>query len=247
MGAKEKRRGLFEIKDFEFIWLLIKKNFLILIFVPILAYIIGYVYVYRLPEVYGAKVQLMLKSNETYDYQDPIYKGLGAYGLYTDVSNQTRILQSNDIVGEVVDKMNVNVSYSVIGRLKKKEVFGTLPFNASVEVINEGLYEVPILVKVLNENEYELTYEMNAVGKSFRYNFQEELITEDFKLKLARNYDFNESNIGGVKAPDYELLFHSKPYLISYFQNNMTITNIEFTSILEVIVHDNIGIQAKVF
>ncbi|MBK6526931.1 MAG: hypothetical protein IPG07_16080 [Crocinitomicaceae bacterium] len=113
---------MIELKDLEVIWKIIARNFAVIILVPILAYVSGYIYTYRLTDVYGAKVQLLLKSDQTYDYQDPIYKGLGAYGLYTDVSNQTRILQSKDIIGEVIDRMDISVSYYVVGRLKKKEV-----------------------------------------------------------------------------------------------------------------------------
>ncbi|MBK6524643.1 MAG: hypothetical protein IPG07_03250 [Crocinitomicaceae bacterium] len=65
---------------------------MIIILLPLIAYLIGYIYAYRLNNVYGAKAQLLLKSNETYDYQDPIYQGLGAYSTYTDIQNQMRII-----------------------------------------------------------------------------------------------------------------------------------------------------------
>jgi tyrosine-protein kinase Etk/Wzc len=243
----KKSRNLFELKDLDFIWKLISNNILLILFVPILAYGIGYVYTYRMADEYGAKVQLLLKNNETYDYQDPIYKGLGAYGLYTDVSNQTRILQSKDIVGEVIDRMNVGVSYFVVGRLKKKEVFGTLPFNAKVELINQELYELPVQIRVLDKERYEIRYELSTGPKTLTYFFNQEFITEDFKLVLSKNYEFNDDNIVTVMGSDYELLFHSKDHLVSYFQQRMTITNLEFTTILEVEVRDNIGIRAKVF
>ncbi|MBK6951976.1 MAG: hypothetical protein IPH24_07980 [Crocinitomicaceae bacterium] len=80
----------------------------------------GYIYTYRLTDVYGAKVQLLLKSDQTYDYQDPIYNGFGAYGLYTAVSHQTRILPSKDIIGEVIARLDISVSYYVVGRLERK-------------------------------------------------------------------------------------------------------------------------------
>ena len=79
---------LIESKDIIFIWKMILKNLGFIIAIPLLAYAIGYVYTYRLTNIYGAKAELLLKSNETYDYQDPIYKGLGAYGVYMDVQNQ---------------------------------------------------------------------------------------------------------------------------------------------------------------
>ena len=119
--------NLVDLKDILFLWRLFKKNLLLLSILPVFAYMVGYVYTYRMMDVYGAKMQLLLKSDKTYDYQDPIYKGLGAYGMYMDVRNQIRILESRDIISKVVDKLNVDVSYFIVGRLKKSEVFGTFP------------------------------------------------------------------------------------------------------------------------
>ena len=109
---------LIELKDILFIWRLFTKNFLIILLVPVLSYMIGYVYTYRLPNVYGSSCQLLLKSNDTYDYQESIYKGLGAYGIYTDTQNHMRMLTSKDIIGEVVDRMNIEVSYFGIAFIK---------------------------------------------------------------------------------------------------------------------------------
>lgn len=242
-----KNRSLLELKDLDFLWKLIGRNIWIILLVPFLSYLLGVIYTYRKTDIYGAKVQLLLKNDQTYDYQDPIYKGLGAYGLYTDVSNQMRILQSKDIIGEVVDRMKIDVSYYVVGRLKRKEVYGTLPFTANVEIINSNMYERPVQIKVLDTDSYAVSYELPEGTKKMECYFDRELIMEDMKLLLTRNYAFNESNITSVLEPDYEMVFHTKDNLIQQFQNNMTVTNIEFTSILEVQAQDNIGVRAKIF
>lgn len=244
---KNNARSLIELKDLELLRKLISRNILILIVIPSMAYVAGYVYTYRMTDIYGARVQLLLKSDQTYDYQDPIYRGLGAYGLYTDVSNQTRVLQSKDIIGEVVDKINVDVSYYVVGRLKKKEVFGTLPFIAKSEVINKNIYERPIQVKILDKETYELIYELPEGVKQVQGHFDQPLYTQDFEIILTKNYSFTDANIISITDPDYEIVFHTKDNLIQKFQQNMTITNIEYTSILEVQFQDNINARAKVF
>lgn len=239
--------GLIDTKDIEQVFITLRKNILIVLSIPALFYLLGYIYTYRLPDEYGAKVQLLLKSNETYDYQDPIYKGLGAYGMYMDVSNQTRILQSKDLIGEVIDKMNIYVSYFVVGRIKKKEVFGTLPFKVEYELINKGLFELPIQVRINNDKEYSLIYEYNGIEKREVAEFDQMFITPDFKIKLTRSYPYNDTNLPVVTGTDYEIVFHSRDHLIRYFQQSMTITNLEYTSILEIMVQDNIGDRAKVF
>ena len=248
--GKEKRatNNIVDLKDFLFFWRLIKKNIGLIIIIPIIFYGLGYVYSYRLNDVYGAKTQLLLKSNETYDYQDPIYQGLGAYEVYKDARNQIRILQSRDLIMSAVEKMDINVSYFVIGRVRRKEVFGTLPFKATFNVFNsEYVNENPIKVTVLDEDSYQIEYSIGEIQNSIIGIFEEDLVTPDFNLLLNRNYEFREDNIGTVVESEYEIIFHSNEYLTSHFQSRMQIENIEHTSILEINVTDDIAIRAKVF
>lgn len=238
---------LIETKDLVFVWKLLLKNLALLVLIPLIAYVIGFVYTYRLTETYASKTELLLKSNETYDYQDPIYKGLGAYGVYMDVLNQIKILTSRDLIAEVIDKIDVNTSYYVVGRLRKQEVYKTLPFISAVQVLNPQLYEIPISVKVLNKSEYEMSYNLNGLQKNFRYFFDQELITEDFTLTLAKRYLFTDENIAVIQASNYELVFHSKDFLINKYQSSLTVENEEFTSVLAVKVEDELEYRAKTF
>lgn len=231
---------LIEAKDILFIWKMILKNLGFLIGIPLIAYGVGYVYTYRLTNVYGAKAELLLKSNETYDYQDPIYKGLGAYGVYMDVQNQIRILNSRDLIGEVIDKINIGTSYYVVGRIKKVEVFETLPFRSNVTVLNPSIYERPIQVTILNKDEYQIDYEANGQTQSHKYHFDKEVSNSDFILELERQYDLDDENIEELKESDYEIVFHSRDFLINKYQASLAVENIEHTSVLELTVNDEL-------
>ncbi|MCB9224693.1 MAG: polysaccharide biosynthesis tyrosine autokinase [Crocinitomicaceae bacterium] len=238
---------LIDSKDLLFVWRLIVKNLLILIFLPVFAYVVGFVYTHRLTEIYGAKVQFLLKSNETYDYQDKIYQGLGAYGVYMDVQNQMRVLKSRDLIGEVVDKINIGTSYYVVGRLKKQEVFEALPFKAEVTVLNPMAYENPVGVTILDQKSYKINYEINGESREFINEFGKELFTDDFILLLTQQYGFSDARIESIKSSEYEIVFHSRDNLISKYQSSIAISNEEFTSILDVTITDELQPRAKVF
>lgn len=238
---------LIEIKDFLFIWRLFIKNISVIIIIPLLAYAVGYLYTYRLTNIYGAKVQMLLKSNETYDYQDPIYKGLGAYGIYMDVQNQIRIIKSRDLLGEVVDKLPMKTSYYVVGRLQRKEVFGTLPFQCDFQMVNPAMYENPVKVKILSKNDFSLDYQIGGKEKIEIYQFGDTIQNGDVILTLSPKYTFDDNNIEVIKASDYELVFHSREYLIQRFKYSLSVENIEHTSILDIAVTDPIQTRAKMF
>lgn len=247
MDSKSPSNKLIDTRDLLLPWRLLVKNFFLLTILPLAAYAVGYIYTYRLANVYGAKIQLLLKSNETYDYQDPIYKGLGAYGIYMDVQNQMRILKSRDLLGEVVDKIDASTSYYIVGRLKKHEVYGTLPFECTFTALNPAIYEIPIQVVISDKESYSLSYEIAGEPKSFSYKFDEEVISEDFVIKLQRRYTFSDENIQTITSSNYEVVMHSRDNLINKYKSAMDVENIEHTSVLNVTVTDPIQLRAKVF
>ena len=245
--ATENKQKLFETKDLVFVWRLLLKNIAVLIIIPILAFLIGYVYTYRLTNIYGAKVQLLLKSSETYDYQDQIYKGLGAYGVYMDAQNQMRIIKSRDLIGEVVDRMNVWTSYFFVGRVRKLEAFETLPFKAEVEVINKSLFEYPVEIEMVDRSLYKISYIVNGKKVVLDGKFDEIATNNDLRILLVSNYYFSEDMVESIKEMTYEMVFHSRDYLINKYRSRMEIENVEYTSILEIRVMDEIGQRAKMF
>lgn len=238
---------LIQARDLLFIWKLITRNLFILIVVPVGAYVIGYLYSYRLSNIYGAKVQLLLKSNETYDYQDPIYSGLGAYGVYMDVQNQMRIVRSRDLIGEVIDRINIETSYYIVGRLTKTEVFETLPFKCEVEVLNSEVYERPIKIEILDERFYLMSYELGDISIEHKYEFDKKFENPDFRINLLKRYTFDAASVNSIKSYNYGITFHSRDYLIDKYQSRLSIENIEHTSVLDIGITDDLEQRAKVF
>lgn len=241
------KNSLIEGKDILSLWRLFIKNIIIILLLPALSYVMGYIYTFRLTDIYGADAQLLLKSNETYDYQDPIYKGLGAYSTYTDIQNQIRILNSRSLIGEVIDKLEIKVSQFVVGRLRRQEVFNTLPFKCTVDVIDQRFYEIPISIAIKNAETYEIKYEFDNKVVEHTGFFGTELSTSQFNIRLEKLYGFDEEGLAVISKSNYEIIVHTRDYLISKYQSNITVENIDFTSILKVSVTDELMNRGVIF
>lgn len=248
MNSSERgRNSLLDMKDLQFVWRLIYKNLAVLFIIPLLSFAVGYIYTYRLIDIHGAEAQLLLKSNETYDYQDPIYKGLGAYSTYTDIQNQIRILKSRNLIGEVVDKLDIEISQFVVGRLRKQEVYYTLPFKCSLEIHDPRTYEIPIGIEIINDKSYRIEYEIGGTLKSQNGNFETVLKTGDFDILLTKLYNYDEEGLNVITKSNYEIIVHTRDHLISKYQKNLTVENIDFTSILNVKVTDELAKRGIAF
>ena len=133
----------------DFIWLLnaILKNWYIFVFIIPLFISLGLLYNHKQISTYDTKIEILLKSNDIYDYQENLYSNLGFYNYYGDISNQKRILGSYDMLQNVLTKLDLSCSYYIVGRLNTKEFFNELPFKVNVKVFNSSLYNLFFSIK----------------------------------------------------------------------------------------------------
>lgn len=127
--ADKKKSNIVDVQDLQIVVKVFSKNWYVILVCIVLGSVIAYFYTYKLPDVYAAKSQILLKSDDTYDYQNQIYRGLGFYQAYQDNDNQIRVITSNNLISTAISKLRLNISYFIVGRLKTKEVFESMPFD----------------------------------------------------------------------------------------------------------------------
>lgn len=87
-SIKPKKTGLFDITDFLPVIKFLSKNW---IFLPIfcsISFVFAYFYSHRLADIYGAQAEILLKTNQTHDYQSKILNSVGYYDVVQDLTNQ---------------------------------------------------------------------------------------------------------------------------------------------------------------
>ena len=73
-------------------------------FFILLSLILGILYNHKKNISYTSKIEILLKSNEVYDYQENLQNNLGFYNLFGDIENQKRIILSYDLMKKVIKK-----------------------------------------------------------------------------------------------------------------------------------------------
>ena len=242
-----KKTSIIDIEDLRSFWKLFSRNWYIIAVFLVLSLVTCYFYTYKLPNIYAAKSQVLLKTDETYDYQSQLFKGLGYYGAFQDNTNQIRILSSNDIIKKTLAKLKINTSYYIVGRLKTTEVYESMPFDFSMQVIFYGLYEQKIKFKILDENRYQIIYLKNGKELTRIFRFNEEIVDSDFILSVNKNDNINNNTILSLKEIEYLVQVHNPDNLINEFRSALSIENIESTTILELTLEDEIPYRAIAF
>mgnify|MGYP003477269282 CR=1 FL=1 len=243
----QQRGSIIDAKDLRYFIRIASKNWYFVAVAIVLSSVLSYLYSYKLPDVYGATTQILLKDRDVYDYQSSVYKSLGYTGVYGDIVNQRRVLTSYDLVNTTLDKLDFDVSYFIVGRFKTSQVHGTLPFTVEINGLASKLYGKPFDLRIVDINRYTLSYDRDGVIVTKEFSFDKEERNTDFILTVRKSPYLLDSTLSNYSQTDYQFIRYDRSALVSKFISRMLVVNHDFTTILQVAVEDEVAIRAKQF
>ena len=223
MGENKVDKSLINQSDLDKVAKLFLSNWYLFILLPLIAYGIASVAVHRMTETYAAKMQVILKSGEIYDYQSSLLRGLGAsspYKSYNEVESQKKVIKSTNLLSEVLDKLKLDVSYYIEGRLKTTEVFDNVPFEIVPyrEDYGRGAYNRWLYVTIIDTNSVELRYQdaENTVAKT--YSFDELILDNGFSFSIEKNREISQVAVRELSKVNYKIQIRPRPQLVSKYK-----------------------------
>jgi capsular exopolysaccharide synthesis family protein len=249
-AAAGPKAGVIDVNDLRYFLRIFSKNWYFVVVAIILSAVLSYLYSYKIPEVYGASTQILLKDREAYNYQSAVYQNIGYVAAYGDIVNQKRVLTSYDMVNKTLDKLDFDISYYIIGRFKTSEVYNKLPFTVKMRMLNEKLYEKPFDMHVVDPDHFELSYDRGTgvIKKIFPFNTDiADTQDGDFTLRVDKLVAVTPDNLDKFTGSDYRFISHSRGWLVSKYNYRMSVNNLEYTTILEVRMEDEIPERGKMF
>lgn len=237
-----KRQSVISQRDVDVLVRVVKNNWWIPVLILPIFYALGTFYVYRLTNIYKVSSEFLLKVNDSY-YQNNVLNDAGFYSAgtsFVDNVNEQRILKSYDLADKVISKLfgRLQVSYFIVGKVRKTEQFSGMPFNVKISSINPDLYENLFDIKIVDHDNYVISFEKEGEKQIIKGQFDKELIDLNFVISINWNEGFVQSRTNDLKEIFYQFSIHSKGYLISDFQNNLNVSNPEFTNILQLSLTD---------
>lgn len=241
-------KSIIDTEDFTPIFKFIGKNWYLFIIIPLLLYGFAYVYTYRLPNIYAAKTELLLRSSETYDYQSSINSNFGYYSIVQDIINQKRVLKSYDLLDKTLMNLNFNIDYFLIGGVREDEVLGFNYINLNIEPekVPSSYTRISYIVEILDEKRFLLKYSEHGkdvvqellFGKKYESPFKFSIESKDILIA---------GNVKKAKEFQYKFqIFHRKD-LVGRYNRNLRVLNEEYTSILTLKLSDKLNYRAKLF
>jgi tyrosine-protein kinase Etk/Wzc len=239
--------GLLDTNDIKSVLRIVTKNWWILVSLVAIFYLAGYIYAYKLPDIYSSSTKLLLQSNDKYNAQSVINSNSFGYQSYIGNSNEISVISSYDLLKKVVDKLNVNVSYFIKGRLVTKEFYTGIPFKVDVSFINPSFYEQDISFKILDQNHYSISYIEDKVIHTQDGIFGLDFVNTNMKIKIQTNGTLNPGYVNALKETDYFFKIHNPNSLVYQFKGALIVNNLSMSNVLEISLNDNIPARAIAF
>ncbi|MEY4110215.1 MAG: protein involved in gliding motility EpsB [Bacteroidota bacterium] len=246
--SQTRSSAILDVNDIKNLWRIISKNWFIIITCLGLSFACAYLYTYRLTDIYAATTQILLKSNDVYDSKSIISSGNGYnFKDYTDNYNAMRVIRSYDLIRKTIDKMKLDVSYYIHGRLRTKEVYEAVPFEVIPSSCSPLIYEQMMKFSILNTEEYSMTYVKAGNEVVAKGRFNTPIISPDFSLVVNKNPALRKNTVDELKNIEYQVQLHSRDILVMKYQRALNVEIPEYTGILQVTVEDIIPKRAVAF
>ena len=246
--SSPKSNNIIDVGDIKKFLNLLLGNWYVIVICVVFSGVLAYLYSRKLPEIYAAKTQLVIKSNEMYPIQQGLLQGLGSdYLGYEKLSNEKRVIVSTDIVNQVVSKLKLDVTYFIVGRLNIKEVYSGTPFNVEAQIYSSEFYEFPFNFRIKDVNSYEISYEYNGLPVIEQHQFGEPIINKHFYFNINKDNSLNSSTIVTLKNITYQFVVHNKTTLTYKYKSALDVKDLEYTAILEVSLEDEVEKRAVMF
>ena len=240
--------NLIDIEDIRIIRKFLTKNWLLILALPLIAGAIAYIYVHRLPDIYESKTEILLKANSELEYNSQVYKGLvGFYQNYADISNQTRVLKSYDLISNALDRLNFDLSYYISGRVKTTQVDRLAPFEIDIRLIENSLFHQFFDIKVQDEDHYSLSFDLQGNRIQRVYPFGEEVIEGEYIINVDKTNIVTPTKLPSIQNFNYQFVVNTRPNLVAKYRSALNIENQDYTSILELRLRDQLQQRSKVF
>ncbi|RIJ34363.1 exopolysaccharide transport family protein [Pontibacter oryzae] len=214
----------------------------------VIALAAAYVYVKSSPRIFEYQSTLLLGDQQTGSKKaQELLEVLDVQSKGIKVEDEIGLLQSAEMVKQALSKLDFSVSYykvtnhwlNNITNLEIEEQYETAPYVVDLDTTSYQLVDIPLKVRLLDDNTYELTIESENVP---RYDFRTHSIVGsipsiEFKKTLNFGEAYKDGNLSFTlhrskvedtkPGKEYYFVINSLESQVKQQQNALSVTPIE--------------------
>lgn len=134
----------------------------------------AYLYLRYATRIYSASASMMITISNNKGSNDKVDELLFGSNQSNNILNEIEILKSRSLMRRVVEKYNLSLNYTGIGKIREVNIYKNAPFELAVREITDSLTSFTLELEVVSENSFTL-----------KNNKQQFKFGEDIKLPTA--------------------------------------------------------------
>ncbi len=179
-----------ETIDFKAIVFKIFNSWYLFAIAMVIALVIAFLFNKYSKPVYEVSATILVQDEQgTFSTQELI--GLGLSGNKQNLENEIGILKSYTVANRAVKALELEVSYFTEDNFIIKELYEEPPFRVLFDRTYPQATGVPINIKILNQNEYELDFEGEDF-KTYLYKKDESEEFDEKSVEFSKKFAFGE-------------------------------------------------------
>ena len=234
---------------------LLGKSGWLMVLLAVVGYGIGRLVTHRQVDQYRATSEILLnQGGSVNDLQGMSNaRATAMWGSYLDETrNQIRILQSYDLIGRSIDKINDPLDLFLVGRLKELPVGGFSALNIKVEpgAFSNDMLGRSLDIFIQSSSTYKITYEeRDGVIIEIAARFGD-LVTAHglhISIQLENQTRSDKASLEAAISQHFRIRVYNRNQRISQYRSRTSAENIEMTSIVTLSCRDVLPTRAKRF
>ncbi len=207
--------------DFEKLSIVFKKNIAWVIIIFISANLTSYLTLRYTRDLFESESELKLDIKR--DASDLGIKTVIEDQSMNIVSGEIEQIKSKLFLSQLLDSMNLDISYYSVGKVLKDEMYKRSPYKVTTNKNHRAYYDIPIKFDFLEANHFQI--QLGENGKKVNGTFGEKLTVDDAEFVVYKT-QFYEENDGN----DYYFILNSRANLIEYLSRNLQVDPLNFNA-----------------
>jgi uncharacterized protein involved in exopolysaccharide biosynthesis len=214
-------KGSVEGIDFEKLSIVFKKNIIWAVLIFLSANLTSYLIIRYTRDLFESESQLKLD----------IKRDATALGIKTVIDDQSLNIVSGEIeqiksrlfLSQLLDSIDLDISYYSAGKVLKDEMFKRAPYDVRIIKINKAHFDKPVYFDFQDGNNFQLRLGEKgeivngAFGRPIKMNGSE------FEIVKTSFYQENDGN-------DYYFILNSREALVDYLSQNLNVDPLNFNA-----------------
>lgn len=195
----------------------------LIILALVLSFAYAYVYLKRYAPVYQVSATLLIKDEKKMNTE--VLEKLDMAGNSKLVENEIEVLKSRALIGQVVDNLNLIVSYWTEGQARDTELYTASPIKVNATELTDLALNNPLYIKVEPNGKYQLLdHERNILG---RFGYSQLVKTAYGKFRV-----FDRDTLDAVYPNPVKIVFQNRDVLINTLTSQLQIALLNYESSL---------------